>query len=121
MAKRHYHLLFYNFIVPEDSYFHYFDFQMNYFIYYFDLKRSLKTSLLIFYCYIYYVERVLEQWITEYKIDGFRWDLTKGFTQNCTSSDETCTGNYQQDRVDVLKLYADKQWVLTQVLVFLNI
>ena len=58
----------------------------------------------------YYVERVLEQWITEYKIDGFRWDLTKGFTQNCTSSDETCTGNYQQDRVDVLKLYADKQW-----------
>ena len=31
----------------------------------------------------YYVERVLEQWITEYKIDGFRWDLTKDFTQNC--------------------------------------
>lgn len=58
----------------------------------------------------YYVERVLEQWITEYKIDGFRWDLTKGFTQNCSSSDETCTGAYQQDRVDVLKLYADKQW-----------
>lgn len=58
----------------------------------------------------YYVERVLEQWITEYKIDGFRWDLTKGLTQNCSSSDETCTGSYQQDRVDVLKLYADKQW-----------
>ena len=58
----------------------------------------------------YYVERVLEQWITEYKIDGFRWDLTKGFTQNCTASDQTCTNAYQQDRVDVLKLYADKQW-----------
>ncbi len=58
----------------------------------------------------YYVERVLEQWITEYKVDGFRWDLTKGFTQNCTTTDETCTGTYQQDRVDVLKLYADKQW-----------
>jgi pullulanase/glycogen debranching enzyme len=25
-----------------------------------------------------------KQWIQEYKIDGFRWDLTKGFTQNCT-------------------------------------
>ncbi|SHK06280.1 alpha-amylase family glycosyl hydrolase [Epilithonimonas mollis] len=58
----------------------------------------------------YYVNRVLEQWISEYKIDGFRWDLTKGFTQNCTPSDETCTGNYQQDRVDVLKLYSDYQW-----------
>ena len=58
----------------------------------------------------YYVNRVLEQWISEYKIDGFRWDLTKGFTQNCTASDENCTGSYQQDRVDVLKLYSDYQW-----------
>jgi hypothetical protein len=58
----------------------------------------------------YYVNRVLEQWISEYKIDGFRWDLTKGFTQNCTPSDEACTGAYQQDRVDVLKLYSDYQW-----------
>lgn len=58
----------------------------------------------------YYVNRVLEQWITEYKIDGIRWDLTKGFTQNCTPSDEACTNAYQQDRVDVLKLYADYQW-----------
>ncbi len=58
----------------------------------------------------YYVNRVLEQWIKEYKIDGFRWDLTKGFTQNCTANDEGCTGAYQQDRVDVLKLYSDYQW-----------
>lgn len=58
----------------------------------------------------YYVNRVLEHWIKEYKIDGFRWDLTKGFTQNCTTSDEACTGAYQQDRVDVLKLYSDYQW-----------
>jgi 1,4-alpha-glucan branching enzyme len=57
-----------------------------------------------------YVKRVTQFWIDEYKIDGFRWDLTKGFTQNCTESDESCTGNYQQDRVDVLKLYADYQW-----------
>lgn len=58
----------------------------------------------------YYVNRVLEQWISEYKIDGFRWDLTKGFTQNCTDSNESCTNSYQQDRVDVLKLYSDYQW-----------
>ncbi len=58
----------------------------------------------------YYVNRVLEQWISEYKVDGFRWDLTKGFTQNCTASGEACTNAYQQDRVDILKTYADYQW-----------
>ena len=60
----------------------------------------------------YYVERCLQQWLTEYKIDGFRWDLTKGFTQSCSENDETCTNAYQQDRVDILKYYADRQWAL---------
>lgn len=59
-----------------------------------------------------YVERVVRQWIEEYKIDGFRWDLTKGFTQACTDSDESCTNAYQQDRVDILKKYADYSWSL---------
>jgi 1,4-alpha-glucan branching enzyme len=59
-----------------------------------------------------YVERVVKQWIEEYKIDGFRWDLTKGFTQACTDSDESCTNKYQQDRVDILKKYADYSWSL---------
>jgi len=58
-----------------------------------------------------YVKRVEKQWIQEFKIDGFRWDLTKGFTQNCTGSD-ACTNSYQQDRVDVLKEYADYAWSL---------
>ena len=60
----------------------------------------------------YYVNRVLEQWIKEYKVDGFRWDLTKGFTQACTPgpNQESCTNLYQQDRVNVLKAYADNQW-----------
>jgi len=57
-----------------------------------------------------YVKRISQYWIDEYKIDGFRWDLTKGFTQNCSSSDESCTGSYQIDRVAVLKEYADYQW-----------
>ncbi|WP_276378841.1 alpha-amylase family glycosyl hydrolase [Flavobacterium sp. H4147] len=64
--------------------------------------QSLKTQ--------YYVNRVIKQWIEEYKIDGFRWDLTKGFTQACTASDESCTNAYQQDRVDILKKYADFSW-----------
>jgi hypothetical protein len=58
-----------------------------------------------------YVKRVVKQWIEEFHIDGFRWDLTKGFTQNCAGS-ESCTNAYQQDRVDVLKEYADYSWSL---------
>lgn len=57
-----------------------------------------------------YVNRTITYWIEEFKIDGMRWDLTKGFTQNCTSSDENCTNNTQQDRVTVLQEYADTQW-----------
>ncbi|MDR6465418.1 alpha-amylase family glycosyl hydrolase [Chryseobacterium sediminis] len=60
----------------------------------------------------YYVERCLQQWLTEYHIDGFRWDLTKGFTQSCSENDEACTNAYQQDRVDIMKHYADRQWAI---------
>ncbi|MEE9348768.1 MAG: alpha-amylase family glycosyl hydrolase, partial [Flavobacteriaceae bacterium] len=58
-----------------------------------------------------YAKRVVKHWIEEYHIDGFRWDLTKGFTQNCAGSDN-CTNSYQQDRVDILKDYADYSWSL---------
>lgn len=58
-----------------------------------------------------YVERVIKHWVQDFKIDGLRWDLTKGFTQNCTGS-ESCTNSYQQDRVDILKTYADYSWSL---------
>ena len=59
-----------------------------------------------------YVNRTVAYWIEEFKIDGMRWDLTKGFTQNCSESDEGCTGSLQQDRVEVLKGYADTQWAI---------
>ncbi len=59
-----------------------------------------------------YVKRVVKQWIEEFHIDGFRWDLTKGFTQNCSGGDDTCTNAYQADRVAVLKEYADYSWQL---------
>ncbi|MDP5199202.1 alpha-amylase family glycosyl hydrolase [Flavobacterium sp. DG2-3] len=66
--------------------------------------ESLKTQ--------YYVNRVIKQWIEEYKIDGFRWDLTKGFTQLCTAGDNSCTDSFKQDRVDILKKYADFSWAI---------
>ena len=60
----------------------------------------------------YYTQRVIKHWIENFKIDGVRWDLTKGFTQNCNAGDDNCTNSYQQDRVDVLKSYADYSWSL---------
>jgi 1,4-alpha-glucan branching enzyme len=61
-----------------------------------------------------YTKRVVKHWIEEFKIDGFRWDLTKGFTQNCSSNDEGCTNSYQADRVAILKDYADYSWSLDE-------
>ena len=59
-----------------------------------------------------YSVRTIQHWIQEYKIDGFRWDLTKGFTNQCTDplTRETCTNGYRSDRVAKLKWYADRQW-----------
>ena len=59
-----------------------------------------------------FVKRAVKHWIEEFKIDGFRWDLTKGFTQNCSTNNEGCTNGYQQDRVNILKEYADYSWSL---------
>lgn len=48
----------------------------------------------------YLVKRAMEYWITEYKIDGYRLDLAKGFTQ--TVSNETTVENKDQSRIDNL-------------------
>ena len=50
-----------------------------------------------------YFKRVLQYWIQEYKIDGYRLDLTKGFTQK--SSDTNTASNYDQSRIDILTDY----------------
>ena len=49
-----------------------------------------------------YFERVLQFWITEYKVDGYRMDLTKGFTQNSGTE-----STYDQSRIDNLSTYYD--------------
>ena len=53
-----------------------------------------------------YVERCIEYWIKEYQVDGYRFDLVKGFTQN--QSTEATAGNYDQSRVDIIKNYHQK-------------
>ncbi len=50
-----------------------------------------------------YFKRVLQYWIQEYKLDGYRLDLTKGFTQK--SSTESNASRYDQSRIDILTDY----------------
>ena len=57
-----------------------------------------------------HVKRSLEYLLTEYDVDGFRFDLTKGFTQKQTDPDVAAWGRYDQSRVDILKGYADHIW-----------
>ncbi len=50
-----------------------------------------------------FFKKVLTYWLTEYKVDGFRLDLTKGFTQN--KSTETTASYYDASRIAILKDY----------------
>jgi glycosidase len=50
-----------------------------------------------------YVRRVNEFWLTEYKFDGFRFDLSKGFTQTKSGNDVGFWGQYDASRVAIWK------------------
>lgn len=58
--------------------------------------------------------RVIKHWLTKYKIDGFRWDLAKGFTQTntCDATGNNCNvttwGNYDASRVATWKNIYDQ-------------
>lgn len=55
-------------------------------------------------------KRVIEYWINEFKIDGYRYDLAKGLTQTNTGSNVGTWNNYDASRVTILKRIADWQW-----------
>ncbi|MFH1851059.1 MAG: alpha-amylase family glycosyl hydrolase [Candidatus Neomarinimicrobiota bacterium] len=50
------------------------------------------------------VDRVNAHWITEYQVDGYRFDLSKGFMQTGSFYD------YNAGRIVLLKRMADKVW-----------
>ncbi|OYT11561.1 MAG: alpha-amylase [Bacteroidetes bacterium 4572_112] len=54
-----------------------------------------------------YISRAVKFWIEEYKIDGFRFDLSKGFTQKNTLGDVGEWGHKDAGRIHILKSYAD--------------
>lgn len=55
----------------------------------------------------YFSSRVMEHWLKEYKVDGYRFDLSKGFTQTNTGSDVAAWGRYDATRVAIWKRYYD--------------
>lgn len=59
----------------------------------------------------YFVDRVNEYWLKNFKIDGFRFDLSKGFTQNYTT-DVSVWSNYDQSRINILERMANKIWTV---------
>jgi len=60
----------------------------------------------------YYVDRVNRQWLNEFKIDGFRFDLSKGFTQTFSGSDVNLWGQYDQSRINILERMSDSIWAV---------
>ncbi len=54
-----------------------------------------------------FIDSVNSYWLTEYKVDGFRFDFTKGFTN--TPGDG---GAYDASRIAILKRMADKIWTV---------
>jgi glycosidase len=52
-----------------------------------------------------FIDRVNRYWMEEYKVDGFRFDFTKGFTNKPGNG-----WNYDQSRIDILTRMADVIW-----------
>ncbi len=57
-----------------------------------------------------YISRAFKFWLSEYKVDGYRLDLSKGYTQKNTLGNTSQWGQYDQSRIDILKQYADSVW-----------
>jgi 1,4-alpha-glucan branching enzyme len=57
-----------------------------------------------------YLDSINDYWLTEYKIDGFRYDLSKGFTQKNSGSDVGAWSAKDDSRITLLKRMGDKVW-----------
>jgi len=57
-----------------------------------------------------YLKNCVKYWMTEFNIDGFRFDLSKGFTQKVTVGNVGAWGAYDASRVAIWKDYADFMW-----------
>lgn len=55
-----------------------------------------------------FVDRVCKYWLQEYKVDGFRFDLSKGFTQKNSGNDVAAWGAYDASRIAIWKRIYDQ-------------
>ncbi|MCU0340077.1 MAG: alpha-amylase family glycosyl hydrolase [Spirosomaceae bacterium] len=55
-----------------------------------------------------YVQRVNDFWLKEYRFDGYRFDLSKGFTQVNSGNDVARWGRYDASRVAIWKRIYDQ-------------
>ena len=60
-----------------------------------------------------YMDSITHYWISEYKVDGYRFDLSKGFTQTNNPDNVAAWGAYDASRVALLKRMADAIWTHT--------
>ncbi len=58
----------------------------------------------------YWAKRVMRYWLDNFKIDGYRFDLSKGFTQRNTLGNTGAWGQYDASRIAIWKDYADHLW-----------
>jgi glycosidase len=61
----------------------------------------------------YLVSRALKFWLEEYRVDGFRFDLSKGFTQKNTLGSASEMAKYDPSRIAILETYADTIWKIS--------
>ena len=54
------------------------------------------------------VDSINSYWMTEYKVDGFRFDFTKGFGNNIKGPDDPWGSIYDADRIALLKRMYDE-------------
>jgi 1,4-alpha-glucan branching enzyme len=52
--------------------------------------------------FVEFMDRANRYWLEEYQVDGFRFDLSKGFTTQFKGLDDEWGSNYDQERVDNL-------------------
>ncbi len=68
---------------------------------FFDFNHESKYTKIFF-------DDVCKFWLEEYRIDGFRFDLSKGFTQVKTDPDVEKWSSYDASRIKLLKRFYDK-------------
>lgn len=61
-----------------------------------------------------FVDSVNAYWINEYHFDGYRFDLSKGFTQTNNPSDVGAWSAFDQSRVDLLTRMSTELWSVDQ-------